>query len=79
MGSWSNHNPEVNGLNLSPNIVMTPPSFMTTDAAGINTVYKSATGQFGFENPVKTVISSTQSILVLVSAKHQARISSTLQ
>jgi hypothetical protein len=78
-GQWSSKNPEVKGYILSTNIVMAPPSFMTTDAAGINTVYKSTTGQFGFENPVKTIISSTQGILVFVSAKHQARISSTLQ
>lgn len=58
---------------------MTPPSFMTTDADGINTIYKSTTGQFGFENPVKTIISSNQGIIIFVTAKHQARISSTLQ
>jgi hypothetical protein len=55
-GQWSNHNPEVKGYILSPNIVMAPPSFVTTDAAGVNTIYKSTTGQFGFESPVKTVI-----------------------
>lgn len=78
-GQWSSNNPEVKGYILSTNIVMAPPSFMTADAAGVNTIYKSTTGQFGFENPVKTVISSTQGIIVFITAKHSGRISSTLQ
>lgn len=78
-GQWNSNNPEVKGYLMSPNISMPPPNFMNADAAGINSIYKSTTSQFGFENPVKTVLSSTQEVLVFVTAKYEARISSTVQ
>ena len=78
-GQWNSNNPEVKGYLMSPSLSMPPPNFMNGDAVGINNIYKSTTSQFGFENPVKTVLSSNQEVLIFVTPKYEARISSTVQ
>lgn len=58
---------------------MSPPSLISNKSGSMNELYKSTTGVFGFENPVKTTIDSSQEMLVFVSAMTETKMSTILQ